>query len=87
MPPCVRGLVWLTKPVPLRGEPWSFYRLAHGVSHECLSASAGRKAEKEFLNSNYTIILSTKSYYFNTLAGTDRKIGDIKSQKFLTTMF
>ena len=26
-PPCVRGLVWLTKPVPLRGEPWSFYRL------------------------------------------------------------
>ena len=23
-PPCVRGLVWLTKPVPLRGEPWSF---------------------------------------------------------------
>ena len=26
-PPCVRILVWLTKPVPLRGEPWSFYRL------------------------------------------------------------
>ena len=26
-PPCVRGLVWLAKPVPLRGEPWSFYRL------------------------------------------------------------
>ena len=23
-PPCVRVLVWLTKPVPLRGEPWSF---------------------------------------------------------------
>ena len=29
-PPCVRILVWLTKPVPLRGEPWSFYRLARG---------------------------------------------------------
>ena len=29
-PPCVRILVWLTKPVPLRGEPWSFYRLAQG---------------------------------------------------------
>ena len=48
-----------------------------------LSAGARRKAEKEFLNSNYTFISSTKSYYFNTLAGTDRKIGDIKSQKFL----
>ena len=23
----IRVLVWLTKPVPLRGEPWSFYRL------------------------------------------------------------
>ena len=23
-PPYVRVLVWLTKPVPLRGEPWSF---------------------------------------------------------------
>ena len=21
----IRGLVWLTKPVPLRGEPWIFY--------------------------------------------------------------
>ena len=36
-PPCVRGLVWLTEPLPLRGEPWSFYRLARGVSHGCLS--------------------------------------------------
>ena len=35
-PPYVRGLVWLTKPVPLRGEPWVFYRLARGVSHGCL---------------------------------------------------
>ena len=24
MPPCVRVLVWLTKPLPLRGEPWIF---------------------------------------------------------------
>ena len=32
-PPYVRVLVWLTKPVPLRGEPWIFYRLAREVSH------------------------------------------------------
>ena len=33
-PPYVRVLVWLTEPVPLRGEPWSFYRLARGVSRD-----------------------------------------------------
>ena len=33
-PPYVRGLVWLTEPLPLRGEPWSFYRLARGVSRD-----------------------------------------------------
>ena len=33
-PPCVRGLVWLTKPVPLRGEPWSFYRLRRVINYK-----------------------------------------------------
>ena len=41
-PPYVRGLVWLTKPVPLRGEPWSFYRLRRIIYYHTNTPGVGR---------------------------------------------